>query len=60
VEGATMTIEFSRTPMGRRFFEATVPELVKQIARVADALEALLAQQASRDLAKRGPPRSTE
>ena len=35
--------EFFQTQMGRRFYEHSVPELVKQIARVADALEALLA-----------------
>jgi hypothetical protein len=39
-----MSIQFWQTPMGHRFFEATLPELIKQISRVADALEALLVQ----------------
>jgi hypothetical protein len=30
--------------MGKRFFEATLPELIKQLARVADGLEALTAR----------------
>ena len=46
--------EFFQTPMGRTFFEHTMPELVKQITRVADALEALLAQQAKRTLRRTG------
>ena len=33
-----------QTPMGRRFYEHTVPELVKQIERVAEALEAKVAK----------------
>ncbi len=33
--------EFFRTRMGHTFYEHTLPELVKQVARVADALEAL-------------------
>jgi chaperonin cofactor prefoldin len=37
-----MPPEFFQTPMGRRFYEHTVPELVKQIERVAEALEAIL------------------
>jgi hypothetical protein len=36
--------------MGRRFYEHTVPELVKQIARVAEALEAILANIAKKEL----------
>ena len=31
--------EFFRTPMGRTFYGHTLPELVRQITRVADALE---------------------
>ncbi len=31
-------IDFARTPMGRRFFEATLPDLVLQVGRVANAL----------------------
>jgi hypothetical protein len=34
--------DFWRTPMGRQFFESTLPELVRQMARIADALEAIL------------------
>lgn len=34
--------QFFQTHMGRRFYEHTMPELVKQVARVADALEAVL------------------
>ena len=30
---------FYKTRMGNRFYEHTVPELVKQITRMADALE---------------------
>jgi len=45
-----MPPEFFQTPMGRRFYEHTVPELVKQIARVAEALEAILAKVAKNEL----------
>jgi hypothetical protein len=45
-----MPPEFFQTPMGRRFYEHTVPELVKQIERVAEALEALLAKLAKQEL----------
>jgi hypothetical protein len=48
-----MNGEFFKTPMGRHFYEHTMPELVKQITRVADALEALLAKWAKAEL---GPP----
>lgn len=41
---------FFQTPMGRRFYESTVPDLVKQIARVADALEGILVALAKREL----------
>ena len=33
--------EFFHTAMGRRFYERDVPELVNQLARIADALERL-------------------
>lgn len=36
-------IPFYRTQMGHRFYEHTVPELTRNLARVADALERLLA-----------------
>ncbi len=42
--------QFFQTPMGRRYYEHTLPELAKQIERVADALEALLARLARKDL----------
>jgi hypothetical protein len=42
--------EFWRTPMGHRFFEATLPELVRQLARVANALEAILSKWAREEL----------
>ena len=42
--------EFWRTPMGHRYYEHTLPELARQLERVADALEALLARLAKRDL----------
>lgn len=45
-----MAPEFFQTPMGRRYYEHTLPELAKQLERVADALEALLARWAKRDL----------
>ena len=31
--------DFHRTGMGQRFFEKTLPDLVKQIGRVADGVE---------------------
>lgn len=36
-------IPFYRTQMGHRFYEHTVPEFARNLARVADALERLLA-----------------
>ena len=45
-----MPPEFFQTPMGRRFYEHTMPELAKQLERVADALEALLAKLAKKEL----------
>ena len=33
--------EFFQTIMGKRFFESTVPELVRQIGRLADGVERL-------------------
>ena len=32
-------IDFARTPMGMKFFESTLPALVLEIRRVANALE---------------------
>ncbi|MGO8992054.1 MAG: hypothetical protein ACLQVI_01910 [Polyangiaceae bacterium] len=34
-------IDFARTHMGKRFFESTLPDLVLQVRRVANALEAI-------------------
>ena len=34
-------IPFHQTPMGRDFFDRTMPELVKQLARIADLLETI-------------------
>lgn len=34
-----MAPEFHETRMGQRFYERTVPELVRQVERLADALE---------------------
>jgi hypothetical protein len=41
--------------MGHRYYEHTLPELAKQIERVADALEALLARLAKQP--EEGPKR---
>lgn len=34
-------IDFYRTPGGRRFIDATIPDLALQLKRVADALDRL-------------------
>jgi hypothetical protein len=44
--------DFFRTPMGRRFFESTMPRLVEELARLNGNVEALL--EALRDTADRG------
>lgn len=33
--------EFHKTPMGRCFYERDMPNLIKQLSRIADALENL-------------------
>ena len=38
-------INFHDTVMGRRFYEHTVPELVRQLTRLSDVLEKLVEQQ---------------
>ena len=38
-------IPFHQTPMGRDFFDRTMPELVKQLARIAALLEKLTERQ---------------
>jgi hypothetical protein len=45
--------DFWRTGMGHKFFEHTLPELVRHITR-ADALEALIAIEAKRALRRKG------
>ena len=40
---------FYRTRMGQAFYERTVPELVKQLARLNDLLEQLVLQLAARE-----------
>ena len=35
-------IDFYRTPGGRRFIDGTIPDLVRQVQRVADALDRLI------------------
>ena len=44
--------DFHRTPMGKTFYERTVPELVTQLARIAEALEGILAALAKQRLEK--------
>jgi hypothetical protein len=36
-------LEFARTPMGRRFFEATVPKIADELARLNTTLEPIAA-----------------
>lgn len=38
-------VPFHQTRMGQRFYERTLPELVRQIERLADAVEALCERQ---------------
>ena len=37
-------VQFHQTRMGRTFYEHTLPELVKQLTRLNDLLEKLVAQ----------------
>ena len=37
--GAMTDTQFFQTRMGQRFYELTVPELVRQVERLAEALE---------------------
>jgi len=39
-------IPFHATRMGQQFYERTLPELVRQVARLADAVERLVEQRA--------------
>ena len=40
-----MSVEFFQTRMGQRFYEHTVPELVRQSAKLNELLEQLVAAQ---------------
>ena len=40
-----MSVEFFQTRMGRQFYENTMPELVRQIAKLNELLERLVATQ---------------
>ncbi len=40
-----MSVEFFQTRMGRQYYEGTMPELVKQLARLNELLEQLVAAQ---------------
>lgn len=50
-------IEFFRTPMGQRFFEGTIPSLVRELARLNQNLERLvtLAEERSEAAAEPAP-----
>jgi hypothetical protein len=37
--------QFFETRMGQRFYEHTMPEVAKQLARIADALENIASRQ---------------
>ncbi len=41
--------KFFQTRMGQRFYEGTAPELVKQLARLNELLERLVAAQERRE-----------
>jgi hypothetical protein len=49
-----MSVQFFQTRMGQRFYEHTMPELVRQITRLTDLLERLVMVQERR--ANRPPP----
>lgn len=38
-----MSVQFFQTRMGRQFYEATMPELVKQLQRLNELLERIAA-----------------
>ena len=46
--------EFFETRMGHRFYEHTLPELVRQVSRLADALERIADSQVRAELTKVG------
>lgn len=37
-----MSIQFWQTPMGKRFYEHTIPELVREVGRLNNNLEKLV------------------
>lgn len=37
-------VQLFQTPMGRRFYERDVPDLIKALERIAEALEKLLSK----------------
>jgi hypothetical protein len=39
VQGGNNMTEFFQTIMGKKFYERTVPEIAKQLSRIADELE---------------------
>jgi len=43
LERAVSDVPFYRTHMGHRFYEHTVPDLARNVGRVADLLERLVA-----------------
>ena len=51
--------EFFRTQMGHRFYESTMPSLVRELARLNDNLERLVAIAEKRE-AKLAEPVTTE
>jgi len=48
-------IQFFQTRMGQRFYESTLPELVRQITRLNDLLEQLGFQVAHQAVVPRSP-----
>lgn len=52
--------EFFRTQMGQRFYEHTVPELVRQMARLNDNLERLIERLPARDELRPKPDEEVE
>jgi hypothetical protein len=41
--------EFYQTGYGKRFFDSQLPDLIKQLTRIADALEAILRSRGEND-----------
>lgn len=49
-------IQFFQTRMGQRFYESTLPELVRQITRLNDLLERLVAATMEKGATERSAP----